>query len=78
MLTKMLRRTVVADKTVALVCQIICTITGGLVLVFGIRKLANLELNEDQLFAATIGTLLLAGIFIVLAFLCHNWRRTAS
>lgn len=76
-MTRMLKRTVVADKTMAHICQIICSILGGLVLVLGIRRLATLDLDEAQLFAAMTGTLILSGVFIVLAFLCRAWRRTA-
>ena len=78
MITQMLKRTVVADKTVAHICQIICSIIGGLVMVLGIRRLATLDLDQAQLYTALTGTLFLSGVFIVLAFLCRAWRRAAS
>ena len=77
MITQLLKRTVLADKSVAHVCQIICSIVAGLVLLFGIRKLAELELSEAQLFSASLQTLSLAGVFIVLGFQCRAWRRAA-
>ena len=77
MIIQLLKRKVASDKSVAHVCQIICSIAAGLVLVLGIRRLAELELTESQLFLTLIGTLLLAGLFIVLAFLCRIWRKSA-
>jgi hypothetical protein len=77
MIMQILKRTVVADKSVAHFCQIVCSIVAGLVLVLGIRKLTTLDLTEAQLFSAMTGTLLLTGIFIVLGFLCRAWRRAA-
>lgn len=78
MIPQLLRRTVLADKSVAHVCQIICSIVAGLVLLFGFRKLVQLELSEAQLFSASIQTLFLAGVFIILDFQCRAWRRAAS
>jgi hypothetical protein len=77
MITQLLKRSVVADKTVARICQIICSIVGGLVLAQGIRRLATLDLDEAQLYTALTGTLFLSGVFIVLAFLCRAWQRAA-
>ena len=74
----MLKKTVVADKSVAHFCQIVCSITSGLVLVFGIRRLADMDLTEAQLFSTMSATLLLAGVFIVLGFQCRAWRRAAN
>lgn len=73
-----LKRTVVADKKVAHFCQVVCSIVAGLVMVFGFRKLAALDLTEQQLFSALTGTLVLAGVFIALAFLCRIWRCLAA
>ena len=77
MLVKMLKRTVVADKSVAHFCQIVCSIVSGLVLVFGIRRLAESDFAESQLYTALTSTLLLAGVFIILGFQCRAWRRAA-
>jgi hypothetical protein len=77
MIIQTLKRTVAADKSVAHFCQIVCSIVAGLVMVFGIRRLAVLELTEAQLFSAMTGTLCLTGVFIILGFLCRAWRRTA-
>ena len=77
MIMRMFKRTVVADKSVAHFCQILCSIVAGLVLTFGIRRLAELDLTESQLFCATTGTLLLTGVFVVLGFQCRAWRRAA-
>jgi hypothetical protein len=77
MIIQILRRTVVADKSVAHFCQIVCSIVAGLVLVLGIRKLAVLDLTEAQLFSAMTGTLFLTGVFIVIGFQCRAWRRAA-
>jgi hypothetical protein len=76
MIAQILKRTVIADKSVAHFCQIICSIVAGLVMVLGFRKLAELELAEAQLFSAMTGTLLLTGVFIILGFQCRAWRRT--
>ena len=74
MIIQLLKRTVVADRTVAHVCQILCSIVGAMVLVFGFRRLEQMELSEAQLYSATIETLLLAAAFIGLAFIFHVWR----
>ncbi|GEM_PF-6615040 len=76
MTTQLFKRKIVADKNVAHVCQIICSIVSGLVMVLGIRRLTTLDLDEAQLYLALTGTLFLSGIFIVLAFLCRIWRKT--
>ena len=77
MIIQALKRTVVADKSVAHFCQIVCSIVAGLVLVLGIRRLTGLDLDEAQLYSAMTGTLFLTGVFIILAFLCRGWRRAA-
>lgn len=77
MIIQTLKRTIVADQRVAHFCQIVCSIVAGLVMVFGIRRLAVMDLTEAQLFSAMTDTLLLAGLFIVLGFLCRAWRRAA-
>ena len=78
MIIQTLKRTVVADKSVAHFCQIVCSMVAGLVMVFGIRRLAVMDLTEAQLYLAMTDTLLLAGLFIVLGFLCRAWRRAAQ
>lgn len=78
MALKILNRRVVAEKSVAHFCQIVCSSVGGLVLVFGILKIAVLDLDEVQMFSALTDTLSLTGIFIILGFLCRAWRRSAS
>ena len=78
MIIQTLKRTVVADKSVAHFCQIVCSIVAGLVMVFGIRKLAAMDLTEPQLYTAMTGTLFLTGVFIVLGFQCRAWRRAAQ
>jgi hypothetical protein len=75
---QILKRKVVADQVVAHVCQIICSIVAGLVLVLGIRRLAELNLDDAQLYSAVNGTLVLAGVFLILAFLCRLWRKSAQ
>ncbi len=77
MVIQMLKKTIVADKRMAHFCQIGCSLVRGLVLVFGIRRLAELDLTEPQLFSAMTRTLLLAGVFIVLGFRCRAGRRAA-
>ena len=77
MIVQMLKKKVVADKSMAHVCQIICSIVSGLVLVFGIRRLAETDLTDSQLYSALTGTLFLAGVFIVIGFQCRAWRRAA-
>jgi hypothetical protein len=77
MIIQTLKRTVVADKRMAHFCQILCSIVAGLVLMLGIRRLADLDLNEAQLFSALTGTLLVTGAFIILGFQCRAWRRAA-
>ena len=74
MMTQLLKRTVASDKTVAHVCQILCSIVGAMVLVLGFRRLEQMELAEAQLYSATIETLLLAAAFIGLALIFHVWR----
>jgi hypothetical protein len=75
---KMLKRTVVADQSVAHFCQVVCSIVSGLVLVFGVRRLAALDLTESQLYTTMTGTLFLAGTFTILGFQCRAWRRAAQ
>jgi len=77
MIIQTLKRPVAADKSVAHFCQIVCSIAAGSVMIFGIRRLAETDLTEAQLFSAMSSTLLLSGLFIVLGFLCRAWRRTA-
>jgi hypothetical protein len=74
MIIQIFKRTIVADGSVAHVCQIICSIVAGLVTVLGFRRLAELQLTEAQLFSAMTSTLLLTGVFISLGFLCRAWR----
>ena len=78
MIVKMLKRTVVADTSMAHFCQIVCAMVSGLVLVFGFRRLAELDLTESQLYTAMTGTLFLAGVFTILGFQCRAWRRAAQ
>jgi hypothetical protein len=78
MINRTLRRTAMADQSVAHGCQIICAVLAGLVMVCGIRRLAGMDLNEGQLFSALAGTLLLSGLFIVLGFQCRAWRRAVN
>jgi hypothetical protein len=78
MIIQTLKRSVLADKSVAHFCQIVCSIVGALVMGLGIRKLAALDLTEAQLFVAMTGTVLLTGVFIVLGFLCRAWRRAVQ
>lgn len=77
MIVEMLKTTVIADKSVAHFCQIVCSIVSGLVLVFGIRRFAELDLGESQLYTALTGTLFSAGVFIMLGFQCRAWRKAA-
>jgi hypothetical protein len=78
MIIQKLMRTVVAEGNVAHFCQIVCSIAGGSVMVLGIRRLAELDLTQAQLYTAMTGTLSLAGVFIVLGFQCRAWRRAAQ
>ena len=78
MIIKMFKRTVVPDKRVAHFCQVACSIMSGLVLVFGIRRLAELNLTESQLYTSLTCTLLLAGVFVIIGFQCRAWRRAAQ
>ncbi len=77
MFIQLLKRTVVADKSVAHVCQIICSLVAGLILVLGIRRLSEADLTDSQLYSALTGTFFLAGIFIIIGFQCRTWRRAA-
>ena len=77
LMMQILKKTVVADKTVAHACQIICAVVSGLVLVFGIRRLADADLTGSELNSALTGTLFLTGVFIVIGFQCRAWRRAA-
>lgn len=76
MIIQTLKRKVVADRSVAHLCQIVCSLVAGLVMVLGIRRLAVLNLDEAQLYSALTGTLSLAGVFLILAFLCRSWCRS--
>ena len=76
-MTQILKKTVVPDRSVAHFCQIICSIVSALVLVFGIRRLVEMDLTEAQLYSALTGTLLVAGVFIVIGFQCRAWKRAA-
>ena len=75
MMIQLLKRPVVADKTAAHVCQILCSIVGAMVLLLGFRRLEQMELTEAQLYSAAIETLLLATAFIGLALIFRGWRR---
>ena len=77
MIFSMFKRRVVADKSAAHFCQILCSVIAGLVLVLGIRRLAVLDLNEAELSSALNGTLILTAVFIILGFQCRAWRRSA-
>ena len=77
MIIQTLKQTVVADKSVAHFCQIVCSLVAGLVMVLGIRRLATLDFDGTQLYSAMTGTMFLAGVFVILGFLCRAWRRAA-
>jgi len=77
MIMRILKGTVVSDKSVAHFCQVVCSVVAGLVMVLGIRRLTILELDEAQLYFAMTGTLFLSGVFIVLGFQCRAWRRAS-
>ena len=74
MIIQLLKRKVIADKTVAHVCQILCSVVGAMVLVLGFRRLEQMELTEAELYSATIETLLLAAAFIGLGLIFRGWR----
>jgi hypothetical protein len=74
-ITQLLKMKVVSDKRVAHFCQIVSAVVAGLVLVFGFRRLTTLELTEVELFATSVQTLFLAGVFIIIGFQCRVWRR---
>lgn len=78
MIVQVLKMRIMADKTVAHFCQIVCAVVGGVVMVTGIRRLAELDLTQSELFLAMTGTLLLSGVFVILGFQCRAWRRVAS
>lgn len=67
-----------ADKYVAHFCQVVCSISGGLVLVPGIRRPAELDLTGAELYTAMTATLVLSDFFIVPGFQCRAWRRAAQ
>ena len=75
MMIQVLKKRIVADKSVAHFCLIGCSIVAGVVLVTGIRRLAEFDLPESDLFLAMTGTLVLTGVFIILGFQCRAWRR---
>ncbi len=77
MITQLLKRRIASDKAVAHLCQMVCAVVAGAVLVFGFLRLPALELTEAQLFSACVQTLLLASLFIILGFQCRAWRRAA-
>jgi len=77
MITRLLRRKITSEKRLAHICQIVCSLVAGLVLIFGFLRLPTLELTEAQLFSTCVQTLLLAGVFIILGFQCRAWRRSA-
>ncbi len=77
MIAQMLKRTVATDKSVAHFCQIVCSLVAGLVMMLGMRRLAALDLDEARLYSAITATLILTGVFLILAFLCRAWRRAA-
>jgi hypothetical protein len=77
MLIQMLKKTVVPDKSVTHVCQIICSLVAGLVLVLGIRRLADADLTHAQLHSELTGTLLLTGVFIIIGFQFRAWSKAA-
>ena len=77
MIIQMLRRRVLSEKRVAHICQILCSVTAGLVMILGFRRIAELDLTEAQLFTAITGTLCFSGVFIILGFLCRAWRSRA-
>ena len=76
-IARLLEKTVIADKKVAHLYQIVSSLVAGLVLVFGILRLEKLDLTESQLFVGMASTLVLTGVFIVLGFQCRAWRGAA-
>jgi hypothetical protein len=75
MITQLLKRKILAERSVAHVGQVVSSIVAGLVMVFGFLRLPALELAEAELYSACVHTLLLAGVFIILGFQCRAWRR---
>ncbi len=55
MIMRLLKRTVVADKNMAHLCQVVCSLVAGMVLVLGLRGLAKADLTEPQIFSSNDG-----------------------
>jgi hypothetical protein len=73
MMIQTLKRKVATERDVAHFCQLVCSIAGALVMVLGIRRLADMDFTPAQLYTAMTDTLILAGVFIVLGFQCRAW-----
>ncbi len=74
-MTRLLQKRILSDKKVAHLCQMLCAVVAGLVLVVGFGRLPALDLSEAQLLAACVQILFLAGVFIIIGFQCRAWRR---
>lgn len=71
------KRSLIPTGSVAQLLAMACSLAAAAILLLGFRKLGELELNEAQLYSATLQTLMLAAMFAGLAVVCECWRRPA-
>ncbi len=69
---------VISNKAVMDFCSAASALAGASVLVLGFRQFESLDFTEAQLFSAVLQTLSLAGMFVVMALVCHLCRRTGA
>ena len=64
-----LQRELLENGAVFRAVQMLCSLVAGLVLILGIKRLAELELNEAQVFFGSLGVIGVTGVFIMLGFI---------
>lgn len=77
MVMSLMRRSVVSPRAVGRILSVGCSLSAAGILILGFRQLERMELNEGQLYSATLETLLLAAAFVGLAVLLTRRPRGA-
>ena len=68
MLKHILRRKVASNRACGAACQTLFNVSACLVMICGIRRLADMQLSEEQVFVSALAVMSLAGILLLLGF----------
>jgi hypothetical protein len=68
MLKNFLSRNVASNEFLVRSCQACMSLGACFVMIFGIRRLAQMDLTEAEVFTSSLAVMSLAGIFLILGF----------